>query len=453
MTGAEARGGRTRLPEAEQEARLPAGFRVAATKAGIKASGNVDLAVIVVDGPPAAVAATFTTNRVPAAPVRMDREHLAATDPAGAGRRGWAQAMISTSGCANAATGEAGMDDQRAVAASLAMAVGTSPEHVLCMSTGLIGSRLPVERIQVGIERAVAGELRADDAAFAAVADALRTTDSRPKAAAVRLELPGPDGRSATVTISGVAKGVGMIHPNMATMLCFVLTDAAASPEVLDALLRPIVARTWDQLSVDGDQSTNDTVLLAASGASEALPLEPGTPATADFSAALEAVARSLARQQAADGEGATTLITCTVGGARDAVEARAVARAVVASSLLKAAIHGADPNWGRVAGAAGNARLPLAPVLEAAGLPPDEARWRAGQAVELDPDHLRIEIAGVLVFAGTPRAFDAADLRERMRGDEVRIHLDLGEGSGEGEAFGCDLTEAYVIENSAYST
>jgi glutamate N-acetyltransferase/amino-acid N-acetyltransferase len=164
-------------------------------------------------------------------------------------------------------------------------------------------------------------------------------------------------------------------------------------------------------------------------------------------------VARSLACQQAADGEGATTLITCTVRGAADDVDARAVARAVIGSSLVKAAIHGAAPNWGRIAGAAGNARLPLSPVLEAAGLAADESRARAGQAVELEPDRMRIDIEGVPVFAGAPLPFDEADLRSRMRGGEVRIALDLGQGSGVGEAFGCDLTEAYVVENSAYST
>ena len=172
------------------------------------------------------------------------------------------------------------------------------------------------------------------------------------------------------------------------------------------------------------------------------------------FAAALEAVARSLARQQAADGEGATTLITCTVSGARDDVDARAVARAVVASSLVKAAVHGADPNWGRIAGR-GRQRPPAAGARPRGRGPARRTRRaaRAGQAVELDPDGLRIEIEGLPVFAGTPLPFDATDLRGRMRGGEVRIHLDLGAGSGVGEAFGCDLTEAYVVENSAYST
>ena len=440
------------LPQARGEARLPRGFRVAGTAAGIKASGEPDLAVVVVEGAPASVAATFTTNRLPAAAVRMDREHLVATDPDGDGRHGWTAAMMASSGCANAATGEAGLTDQRDLAAAVAEAVGIDAHQVLAMSTGLIGTRLPVDRVTAALRATVAGGLRDDDAGFADVAGALRTTDSRPKAASVSLELPGPDGTPVTVTVGGVAKGVGMIHPGMATMLCFMLTDARVEPSLLHELLRPIVARTWDQISVDGDQSTNDTVLLAASGASEAS-LERGTGSAATFAAVLEAVARSLARQQAADGEGATTLITCAVSGGRDDADARAVAREVIASSLVKAAVHGADPNWGRVAAAIGNALVAPAEILEAAGLDAGQARDRSGQPVELEPDLLRIDLQGVPVFAGIPVPYDEATLSAGMRDGEVMVRVDLGLGTGSGEAFGCDLTEDYVIENSEYST
>jgi glutamate N-acetyltransferase/amino-acid N-acetyltransferase len=259
-----------------------------------------------------------------------------------------------------------------------------------------------------------------------------------------------------TVTVSGIAKGVGMIHPRMATMLSVILTDATAAPETLWGLLRPIAARTWNQLSVDGDTSTNDTVFVLASGASGGAPAEDGSPAVAILGAAIEAVARDLARQQAADGEGATTLITAAVTGARDDAEARAVARSVISSSLVKAAAHGRDPNWGRVAGAAGNARLAEAAVLEAAGLPAPEAAARAGTPVELDPATLRITIAGHLVYdgsAGGPLEFDRVAARAEMVAPELVIGLDLGLGAGSGEAFGCDLTEAYVIENSEYTT
>jgi glutamate N-acetyltransferase/amino-acid N-acetyltransferase len=441
------------LIEASPVARLPRGFRAGAVAAGIKKAGGLDLGIVVCDGAPGAASATFTTNRLPAAPVRMDRDHLAATDPPGLGRRGWVKAIMTTSGCANAATGSAGMADQRALADHLAAAQGSDAAHILAMSTGLIGTRLPVGRIKAAIDDALATGLGGGDDAFAAVAEALRTTDSRAKAASASVELPGPSGVPVTVTVSGVAKGVGMIHPGMATMLCAILTDASASPAMLERLLRPTVARTWDQLSVDGDQSTNDTVLLVASGASGAAALEPGTAWSQAFGRALEGVARSLARQQAADGEGATTLITCHVRGARDDAEARAVARAVVGSNLVKAAIHGADPNWGRVAAAAGNAVQASAEVLEAAGLPRGMARSRAGQPVELDAERLRIELAGVPVFAAEPLPYDETDLRGRMRADEVLIGLDLGLGEGHGEAFGCDLTETYVTENSEYST
>ncbi len=440
------------LPEVELRARLPSGFRALGTRADIKPSGAPDLAVILVDDGPAPVAATFTTNRLPAAAVRMNKAHLSATEPAGGGRYGWVEAMMSTSGCANAATGAAGLADQQSLAATLAEAAGTRIEHVLAMSTGLIGTRLPVERVARALS-GVADRMGRDDDAFAAVAEALRTTDSRAKVAAVRVELPGADGSPEVVTVSGVAKGVGMIHPSMATMLSLVLTDASAAPETLSRLLRPIVARTWDQTSVDGDQSTNDTVLLVASGASAATPLEEDDAAMAILTRAVEAVARSLARQQAADGEGATTLITCVVSGAVDDAAARAAARAVVSSDLLKAAVHGADPNWGRIAMAVGNAVIAPVAVLEAAGLETATARARAGQPVELDADRLQIDIEGTPVFVGLPVDFDAVALSESMRHGEVVIRIDLGLGEGQGEAFGCDLSEAYVIENSAYST
>jgi glutamate N-acetyltransferase/amino-acid N-acetyltransferase len=256
--------------------------------------------------------------------------------------------------------------------------------------------------------------------------------------------------------VSGIAKGVGMIHPRMATMLSIVLTDATIEPATLYGLLRPAAARTWNQLSVDGDTSTNDTVFILASGAAGAGQVDAGTVEADELGRAIEAVARDLARQQAADGEGATTLITCQVSGAADDADARAVARAVISSSLVKAAAHGRDPNWGRIAGAAGNAVLADEAVLVAAGLPATEARSRSGTAAALDPDRLRVAIAGQLVFdgnAGGPVAFDRAAARTAMAGPELLIRLDLGLGTGSGEAFGCDLTEEYVIENSEYTT
>ena len=443
------------LPPVERRAAIPTGFLAGGLAAGIKASGRPDLAVVTTIGGPAAVAAVFTPNTFAAAPVRLSQAHLAATSGDARGRLGWAKAVISTSGSANAATGRAGDDDQAAIAAMLAAAVGTEAERTLHLSTGIIGTRLPLDRVRAGLDRIVP-TLAATDDGLAAAAEALRTTDSVTKAATTTVELPGADGSPVTVRVTGIAKGVGMIHPRMATMLSVLLTDAAIEPPVLFDLLRGAAVRTWDQLSIDGDTSTNDTVFTLASGASAAAPVGAGTTAADALGRAIEAVARDLARQQAADGEGAATLITADVSGARDDAEARAVARAVISSSLVKAAAHGRDPNWGRVAGAAGNARLADAAVLEAGGMPAFEAAARAGTSAVLDPARLRIEIAGHMVFDGAqggPVAFDRAAARTAMEAPEVIIALDLGLGAGRGEAFGCDLTEEYVIENSEYTT
>ena len=245
-----------------------------------------------------------------------------------------------------------------------------------------------------------------------------------------------------------------MIHPRMATMLGVILTDASASPATLFALLAPIVQRTWNQISVDGDTSTNDTVFLLASGASNGRQVVTASPEASILAGAIEAVARSLARQQAADGEGATTLITCQVSGAADDYDARAIARSVISSSLFKAAVHGRDPNWGRVAGAAGNARLPDEQMLEAAGLHHSEAAPRAGRrsqaghrpAPDRDRRHARLRPPSRSTSTGTPSG------RRWMRPKcWSASHMGLGDGSG--EAFGCDLTEGYVIENAEYTT
>jgi glutamate N-acetyltransferase/amino-acid N-acetyltransferase len=452
----------TDLPPVERRAVIPGGFAAAGGVAGIKASGRPDLALVATvpgpDGerPPAAAAAIFTPNAFAAAPVRLSQAHLAKTDPAGHGRYGWATAIISTSGCANAATGAAGDADQVVVASILAGALGIAEDQTLLLSTGIIGTRLPLDVVRSGVA-AVAPSLAPSDAGLAAAAEALRTTDSLVKAATTSITVPDPDGLAVrAVRVTGIAKGVGMIHPRMATMLSIVLTDAAVDPATLHGLLRPAAARTWNQLSVDGDTSTNDTVFVLASGASGAATVTAGTHQAAELGRAIEAVARDLARQQAADGEGATTLITCQVSGAVDDADARAVARAVISSSLVKAAVHGRDPNWGRIAGAAGNATLADEAVLVAAGLTGSAARSRAGTAAELDPDKLRIAIAGHLVFDGTaggPVAFDRAAARAAMDGPELLVRLDLGLGDGRGEAFGCDLTETYVIENSEYTT
>jgi glutamate N-acetyltransferase / amino-acid N-acetyltransferase len=442
-------------PAVERVARLPGGFRAAAATAGIKASGTPDLALIVAPDGPVPAAAVTTPNRFAAAPVRVSRANLAATG-AGAATAGYARAVIATSGSANAATGPDGDADQAAIGAAVAGAVGCSPAEVLHLSTGVIGTRLPVDLVRDAVVRIAAGSLAATDEALQAAAVALRTTDSTTKVAATRVEVPAAGGGTASITVSGIAKGVGMIHPRMATMLSVIISDATADPATLRALLAGAASRTWNQLSVDGDTSTNDTVFLLASGTAGGADAGTDADARIALGAAIEAVARDLARQQAADGEGATALITCQVSGAADDADARAIARAVVASQLVKAAVHGRDPNWGRVAGAAGNAVVAKAATLEAAGLSADEAAARTGRPAAVDPSRMRIAIAGHLVYDGTaggPLPIDKAVVREAMGGDEVPIRVDVGLGSGSGEAFGCDLTEGYVRENSEYTS
>ncbi len=436
-------------------ARIPAGFTAAAATAGIKSSGRPDLALVVAEDGPVAAAAVFTPNRLAAAPVVLSKANLQATGGTGHAA-GYSRAVVATSGSANAATGPAGDADQAAIGVAVATALGAEPAQVLHLSTGVIGTRLPVDKVTAAVASAVAGGLAATDDALEAAAVSLRTTDTTTKAASASVEVPDVNGNPVAITVTGIAKGVGMIHPRMATMLSIVLTDATASPGTLRDLLRSAAATTWDQLSVDGDTSTNDTVFLLASGRAGAASADTDRAARAGLAAALEAVARDLARQQARDGEGATALITCQVSGATDDADARAVARAVISSALVKAAVHGRDANWGRIAGAAGNAIVAEAPILEAAGLSPAAAASRAGTPAAIDPSTLRIAIAGHLAYdgpTGGPAGIDKAAARAAMSAEDVLIRLDLGLGIGTGEAFGCPLTEGYVKENSEYTT
>jgi glutamate N-acetyltransferase/amino-acid N-acetyltransferase len=443
------------LPPVERVARIPGGFAAAGATAGIKASGNPDLALVVAAERPVPAAAITTPNRFAAAPVRLSRANLAATGGSIAAA-GFARAVISTSGSANAATGPAGDADQAAIGEAVAAALGCSPAEVLHLSTGVIGTRLPVDKVRSTVLRVAGGDLHSTDAALEGAAVALRTTDSTTKVASASVDVPAARGGTVRITVSGIAKGVGMIHPRMATMLSVLLTDATADPVTLRAMLAGAAARTWNQLSVDGDTLTNDSVVALASGAAGAADAGLDPVARAALADAIEAVARDLARQQAADGEGATALITCQVSGAADDADARAIARAVVASQLVKAAVHGRDPNWGRVAGAAGHAVVAEAATLEAAGLSAADAAARTGRPAAVDPERMRIAIAGHLVYhgsAGGPLPIDKAAVRASMAGDEVVIRVDVGLGDGRGEAFGCDLTEGYVRENSEYTT
>ena len=387
------------------------GFSVAIGEAGIRESGGPDL-VLVASDRPATAAATFTTNLMRAAPVLLAEEMLAS----GAAMR----AIVVNAGCANAGTGAAGLEDARAVVAAAAAHLGCEPSEVLPASTGLIGSRLPVAAMLATIPTL---RLHRSRAASGQAARAIMTTDTRPKQHAVSVHLA--DGRP--IRIGGMAKGAGMIHPQMATMLAFLTTDAPVDAATLRSLLRPAVERSFNQVTIDGDTSTNDTVVVLANGAAGGPPIEGEDQGT--FAEALEAVCRRLAIAIATDGEGAEHLIEVTVNGAATDAEARAVARTVAASSLVKTAVHGADPNWGRIAAAAG----------------------RSG--VGLDPDRMRICIGDVAVYDGSPLEFDERRARRILRGATVPLVLDLLDGEGSGVAWGCDLSAAYVAINSEYTT
>jgi len=407
------------------------GFRAAATACGLKASGAPDLALIAAAGDVAA-AGTFTTNRVQAAPVIWDRRVL----EQGAGR---VRAVIANSGCANACTGEPGLADTRATAALTAQALGCEPEQILVLSTGVIGTRLPLDLIEAGIvalgptlaatddalEAAAVARLGAPDAGGDA-ARAIMTTDTRPKLASAACPIGG-----RVVRIEGIAKGAGMIHPHMATMLSVLTTDVRAEPAVLQSALAAAVRRSFNRISVDGDMSTNDTVLLLASGASGAALTRDVLPA---FGAALEQACVSLARQIARDGEGATRLIEIEVRGAATEEEAHAIADRIANSPLVKTAVHGGDPNWGRILAAAGTA------------------------GVAFDPDRVTLTLgagpgAVRVVEGGLPARYEEPQAAATMREDPVRMTLDLDRGPAAATVWTCDFSAEYVAINAHYTT
>ncbi|HVT08901.1 MAG TPA: bifunctional glutamate N-acetyltransferase/amino-acid acetyltransferase ArgJ [Polyangia bacterium] len=393
----------------------PLGFRFGATAAGVKEAGGArkDVALIASEVPCAA-AGVFTVNKLCAAPVRYGASRLPAAD---------VRAIVANSGNANALTGPVGAADERAVAAAVARALGASPEQVLTASTGGIGIRLPVERITAAVPALVAA--LGDDVAGAA--EAIRTTDLRTKMAFRHLELGGK-----TVRFAAIAKGSGMIHPQMATMLCFIATDARVAPEVLQRALAAAADDTFNTITVDGDMSTNDTVIALANGASGAPAIAAGTPAFTALQSTLTELCAELARAIAADGEGATKLLIVDVAGAPDAAMARDLARAVAGGSLVKSGIFGGDPSWGRILAALG-ARI-------------------GARGFAVDPAGVALDIQGVRVYQnGGPVAFDKDALSRKMHQAEIAVRLDLGLGAGAGRALGCDLTFDYVKINAEY--
>ena len=387
----------------------PRGFIAGATAAGIKADGALDLGGIFSTAAPCTVAATFTTNRVRAANVEINRARVAT---------GQARGVVFNSGNANTYTGPEGRADARRMAELFAAGQGVEPEEILMASTGVIGFRLPMDRVADGIGRL---ELTSVDGID--VARAMMTTDAYPKTVAVEVPLS-----TGTVRLGGVAKGAGMIHPNMATMHSFLTTDAAIDAALARSALRAVVDDSFNVISIDGDQSTSDTVLLFANGASQTPPLD-GADAE-QFSRALKAVSVHLAREIVRNGEGVTKLVTIEVSGAIDAADARRAARGISTSLLVKTAVHGGDPNWGRIVVALGNS------------------------GAQFDPDDLDIWIGDTCtVDGGRIQDYHQPDVAAHLRQSECRIGVDLHAGPAAATAWTGDLSHEYVTINAEYMT
>jgi glutamate N-acetyltransferase/amino-acid N-acetyltransferase len=392
---------------------IPRGFRASGIKAGLKASGSLDMAVLAADGPCAA-AGTFTTNRVCAAPVKWCRENLPADE---------IRAIVINSGNANAATGARGLANARRTAECAAKLLGCEPEAILVASTGIIGHQLDMDKIETGIDKCVAGLSNSADA-FQTVAASIMTTDTHPKIVSVRQTIAGRD-----VTLLGIAKGAAMIGPRMATMLGFLLTDAPLWANQLQDIVSEAVDRSFNCLSVEGHASTNDTVLLLSSTANIE-PVLQGNDVAA-FAAMVRSTCETLARAIADDGEGATHFITIDVEGCETFDDARAIARAVADSPLVKTAIHGADPNWGRIVSAAGYS------------------------GVQFAEEEVSLWINGVAVYEdGVPLAFDAAGLSQSIKSQrDVHLRLVLKSGIETVRFWTCDLTAEYIRLNADYTT
>ena len=400
----------------------PAGFLAAGITAGLKPSGNPDLALLL--APEGAVCAgSFTTSLVRAACVDLCAERLAASG-------GRARAVLTNSGQANACTGERGLADSLAATAALAQRLGLAEAEVLICSTGVIGVPIPMDTLIAGLDPLVAA--LASDGGEAA-ARAILTTDLVDKQIALEAQLG-----DRRVRIGGMAKGSGMIHPNMATMLGYLSCDAGVPAELWQQMVRRAVERSFNAITVDGDTSTNDTFLAFAAG-------EPLAPEHFEaLEAGLTAVSQHLARAIARDGEGATCLIAVRVEGAADDAGARAIARTVCGSSLVKCAIHGRDPNWGRIVAAAGRAGVPFDPEAVALWLG-EHQLMEAGQPLVFDravaSQYLKDRAAGSYLSA------------DPASGDSVAIRLLVGAGAGSGMAWGCDLSDQYVRINADYTT
>ncbi len=401
---------------------FPRGWKAGTAGAGIKAftagasaipSRQRDDIAVLFSERPCDAGGIFTTNKVKSASVVIDQLHL---------QQNRVQAVTVNSGNANACTGAQGFRDALQMAKITADSLDLDPPQVLVSSTGVIGRYLPMEALKEGIRQAC-GALSSE--AGEAASQAIMTTDTVPKRAELELDLAG-----SKIRVGGMCKGSGMIHPNMATMLAYVVTDAAVAPGLMRALVKRIGDRSFNQVTVDGDSSTNDSFLMLANGAAGNAPIAPGTPEAEALEAALLEVARRLARNIAEDGEGATKLITVRIEGAPDEAQARMAARAVASSSLVKTAIHGGDPNWGRIVCALGYS------------------------GSELAIDRLTVKVAGVTVFdKGAGVEADLDRVRAGFEQKEIEIHASLGLGEAAAEAWGCDLSAEYVRINAEYTT
>jgi glutamate N-acetyltransferase / amino-acid N-acetyltransferase len=389
------------------------GILAGGVAAGIKPSGKKDLALLY-SSAPARAAAVFTTNQVKGAPVLVSMEHV---------KSGTAQAIVASSGCSNVCTGEQGIRDAREMTKVVGDLLRVPAKQVLIASTGVIGQLLPMDRIRVALPKLV--KALSPQGGLAA-AEAIMTTDTRPKQAAVKVDVNG-----RPITIGGMAKGVGMLEPHMATMFCFLTTDAAVAPAALRSALKRTVDDSFNRITVDSDQSTSDTVAILANGLAETAPLDAGSRGFRQFTRALGAVTVRLARMLVEDGEGATKLVTIAVRGARTGRDALVAARTVANSPLVKTAINGQDPNWGR--------------IMMAIGKSP--ARVEPDRVTVLFEDEALVERGMLRDGAKLER------IRETMTRPAYTITIDLGLGRGEAHVWTCDLSEEYVRINANYTT
>jgi len=388
------------------------GFKASGVACGLKASGKPDVGLLVCDVP-AVVAGSFTQNNVKAAPVQISREHI---------KSGIARGVVVNSGNANACTGERGLKDAEKMAQLAAIPLGISTPDILVASTGIIGRFLDMEKVADGINRAVA-KLAADEPAGMDFLSAIMTTDTTYKQSYREFDVSGH-----TIRIAGVAKGSGMICPNMATMLSFITTDAKISASDLRVQLAQAVSRSFNRITVDGEMSTNDTVLLFASGMAWQEPL--GSAWQSEFGENLYEVCNELALAIVADGEGATKVFHVMVTGAKSFTQAHKLARAIAQSLLVKTAIHGGDPNWGRIISAAGAASVPFNPL------------------------HATCSIGNIVVFKdGLGTEANLKRLEEIMKQKDIWITLDLGDGEASDVVHSCDLSKGYVDINAFYHT